>query len=44
MMDFAVDSEAGRSKDWHVYKNYSVTLNLTDISYNQKGHNKFYII
>ena len=27
-----------------VYENYNVMLNLTDISYGVKGHNKFYLI
>ena len=44
MQDFAVDPHSGWVQDWHVYKNFSVTLNFTDIDYNQLGSNKFYII
>lgn len=43
MKVFAVDPAANR-EDWHVYKNYSVTLNLTDITYGTLGNNKYYII
>lgn len=31
-------------KGYEIYKDYHVMLNLTDIGYGVKGHNKFYQI
>ncbi|EGR31265.1 poly adp-ribose polymerase member 1, putative [Ichthyophthirius multifiliis] len=37
-------SQKQRSDGYQVYENYTCMLNLTDISYGVKGHNKFYQI
>jgi len=33
-----------RSDGWNLFERYTCMLNLTDISYGEKGHNKFYKI
>lgn len=42
----SIDTKKGKSKnsDNEVIDGYSVMLNLTDISYGEKGHNKYYQI
>jgi poly [ADP-ribose] polymerase len=33
-----------QKRQWSIYRDYNVTLNLTDINYGVKGHNKYYKI
>ncbi len=31
-------------RQWTIYRDYNATLNLSDITYGVKGHNKYYLI
>ena len=35
---------SAKLKNCHVFEDYSVTLNQTDVGYGELGHNKFYIM